>query len=156
MNDEQAIALSDASERLVYAYVSGSPRNIAAAEEDLRIVREMANGAPSPAVVARLIKNDPVNAAIAGLLPLPDLQEIVVSDLDAYLEPDEAAAVAANPANLRRVLAARMSGIDFVVSIGQPLLDQHDFALAARGSLRKAAEVIDVLRESLQLSRWAK
>lgn len=156
MKDEQAIALSDASERLIYAYVSGLPNKIASAKEDLRIARDVSDGAPSPAVVARLVKNDPINAAIAGLLPLPDLQEIVVSDLDAYLEPDEAAAVANNPANLRRVLAARMSGIDFAESIDQPLLDQHDFALAARGSLRKAAEVIEVLRESLRLSRWVK
>jgi hypothetical protein len=156
MNNEQAIALSDASERLIYAYVSGIPRAVAAAEEDLRIAREISGGAPSPAVIARLIKNDPINAAIAGLLPLPDLQDIVVSDLDAYLRPDEAAAVAANPANLRRVLAARMSGTDFAESIDEPLLDKHDFALAARGSLRKAAEVVDVLRESLRQTRWTK
>jgi hypothetical protein len=156
MNNEQALALSDASERLIYAFVADSPQAIAAAEKDLRIAREVSDGAPSPAVLARLIKNDPINAAISGLLSLQDLQEIVVSDLDSYLQPDEVAAVEANPANLRRVLAARMSGTDFAESIDSPLLDQHDFALAARGNLKKAEEVAEVLRESRRAVNRAK
>ena len=156
MMNEQALALSDASERLIYAYVSNSTKEISAAEEELHLAREMSDGSPSPAVVARLIKNDPMSAAIAGLLPFPDLQDIVLADLDTYLEPAEAAAVAANPATLRRVLAARMTGTDFAESADKPLLDQHDFALAARGNLRKEEQIVAVLQESLKRAAWTK
>jgi hypothetical protein len=149
MNEEQAIALSDASERLVCAYVSGSQRAVDAAKEDLRIARDMSDGAPSSAVVARLIQNDPINAAAAGLLAFPELQAIIASDLDAHLKPDEVAVVADNPANLRMVLAARMSGLDLAEMIRKPLLDRQDFALAARGNRRRAAELVAVLQESL-------
>ncbi|WP_314324213.1 hypothetical protein [Paenarthrobacter ilicis] len=151
MNKEQALALSDASERLVYAYVSENPATIAAAEEDLRIAREMTGEGPSPAVVERLIKNDPVNAAMAGLITFQDLQEIVLSDLDAHLSPQEVSLVADNPENLRRVLAARMSGTDVSESVEEPLIDKRDFALAARGSLKRVAEIASVLHDSLKL-----
>lgn len=151
MKNERAIALSDASERLIYAYVSESPLAIAAAEDELRATREMPAGPPSAAVLDRLIKNDPINAAIAGLITFPELQNIVVSDLDAYLSGPEVSAVAANPANLRRVLAARMDGSDFAESIDAPLLDKSDFALAARGSLKKVAEIVGVLQDSIKL-----
>ncbi|MFJ4170285.1 hypothetical protein ACIPY3_12280 [Paenarthrobacter sp. NPDC089714] len=153
MNEERAVALSDASERLVYAYVSGSPKAIAAAEADLRHARESSAGSPSPAVLSRLIKNDPVNAAISGLITLPELQEIVVSDLDSYLSPEEASAVAANPANLRGVLAARINQADFSESKDKPLLNKKDFALAARGvfsGARVVSQVFVVLNESIK------
>lgn len=151
MNKEQALALSDASERLVYAYVSENSTAIAAAEEDLRVAREMTGAAPSQAVVERLIKNDPISAATAGLITFQDLQKIVLSDLDAYLNPQEVSVVADNPENLRRVLTARMSGTDVAESVEEPLIDKRDFALAARGSLKRVAEIASVVHDSLKL-----
>lgn len=153
MNKDQIVALSDASERLIYAYVSGSQREIEAANQDLRLAKEMAGERPSAAVIARLIKNDPLNAAAHGLITYPELQDIIAPNPSRYLRPDEVAAVADNPANLRTVLAARMSGGDLAELIREPLLNQQDFALAARGDRRQAAMMVKRLRAGIDKSK---
>lgn len=150
MNKEQALAISDARERLVYAYVAGKPREVEAASRDLKLAQEMSSGSLPKAVVDRLIKNDPINAAITGLLPLPDLQEIVASDLDAYLTPEEVQVVTRNPAELRRVVAARISGTDLASALGESLIDKEDYALAARGDHHRASEVVRSLWEAVR------
>lgn len=153
MNEDQALAISDARERLVYAYVSGKPNEIEAARQDLRQAQEMTSGAPPRAVIDRLIKNDPMNAAVAGLLPWPALQALVASDLDAYLTPEEARVVTRNPADLRRVVAARISGTDLAAVLDQPLIAQEDYALAARGNHQRATtEVVRRLWEVVRKS----
>lgn len=149
MEKEQALALSDASERLIYAYVSGGTKEIAAARADLQRAQDMSDGPASDAVLAQLIENDPIGSAASGLLTFPELQAIIASDLEAYLEPVEIDVITENPSNLRIVLAARMKGISLDDMIRKPLLDRTDYALAARGDRRRAAELVEELRRSL-------
>lgn len=66
----RAIAVSDAEERLIYAHLSGNHKDVAAAIENLNSAREMPVGQPSADVIERLIHNDPLNAARAGLAEL--------------------------------------------------------------------------------------
>jgi hypothetical protein len=63
----RAVAVSDAEELLIYAYISGNRKDVVAAIENLNSAREMSAGQPSPKVIDRLINNDPLNAAKAGL-----------------------------------------------------------------------------------------
>lgn len=63
----RGIAVSDAEERLIYANLSGNQQGVTAAIENLNTAREMPVGPPSSKVVERLILNDPLNAALAGL-----------------------------------------------------------------------------------------
>ncbi|WP_311215122.1 MULTISPECIES: hypothetical protein [unclassified Arthrobacter] len=153
MNKNQALAIADASERLVYAYVSGNTREIHAAQEDLRIAKDISDGPPSNAVIAQLIENDPIGSAAAGILSFPDLQAIIASDLETHLDPEEVIVVTDNPANLRIVLAARMNGVTLDEMVNKPLLDRRDFALAARGDRRRAAELVEGLRNSLDKTK---
>jgi hypothetical protein len=64
----RAVVISDAEEQLIYAYLSGNEKDIAAAKDNLSIAHDMSVGQPSSAVIERLIKNDPINAVKAGLL----------------------------------------------------------------------------------------
>lgn len=68
MNVEQVVALSDASEHLVYALLADDASEISKAREEIRIAKEMSSGKPSADVIAQLIKNDPENALHAGLI----------------------------------------------------------------------------------------
>lgn len=62
------MTVSDAEERLIYAYISGNKKDIAAAKDSLSLAHDMSDGQLSSEVIERLIQNDPVNAARAGLL----------------------------------------------------------------------------------------
>lgn len=64
----RAVALSDAEERLIYAYISGNKNDVADAKDNLSLAHDMSDGQPSSEVIERLIKNDPINASRAGLL----------------------------------------------------------------------------------------
>lgn len=68
VTSSRAVIVSDVEERLIYAYISGNQKDVTAAKENLFLVRGMSDGQPSPEVIERLIKNDPINAAKAGLL----------------------------------------------------------------------------------------
>ena len=152
-NDERALAINDASERLLYATITGEPRELKAAREELALAQEIADSEVPPEVLDTLIKNDPITAAAAGLLTFQDLLVIVSSDLDSHLSPEEVAVVANNSANLRTVLAARITGGNLQEMVDEPTLRRTDFALAARGNHRKASkDAIERLMASVDVN----
>lgn len=150
MKDEQAIALSDASERLVYAYLSGDPRAVAIAKDEVRKAKEMASQeGPSADVVETLITNDPINAAAAGLLSFNELHERVAGDLATYLTKQEVEAVLREPINLRIVLAARMTGDDVETLTSDSSFSKEDFASAELGNQKADVALIRYLHAEI-------